>query len=184
MNSYFILWPTDWCKRLAQAHDQGPLQAIYGGSHTSVPPLGRVTVGDIIHPVSIKNGQLFIIGRMRVTSILDAEEYLKGQNISRFNNELWDTSAHKLLKQNPELGHRIPRSCIENVALGTGTGLRFDFNLSTEIVSNLRFGQKPGFEKRLSINEEGKISHVGLQGHFRRLSSDSAALVAEVMREF
>jgi hypothetical protein len=184
MNSYFVLWPNDWCKLLTQANDAGPLQVIYGGPHISVPSLGEVKVGDIIYPITIKSGQLFIIGRMQVERITQASVYLQEQNINRLASNLWDTSAPELIKQQPELGHRIPRSCIDDAATGSGTHFRFDFQVPTEKISSLQFGPKPGQEKSLSINQEGKISHVAFQGHFRRLSVDSAILVADLMQKF
>ena len=184
MNSYFVLWPNDWCKLLAKANDAGPLQVIYGGPHISVPSLGKVKVGDTIYPIIIKSGQLFIIGQMQVERITQAEVYLQEQNINRLDNNMWDTSAPKLIKQQPELGHRIPRSCIDDAATGSGTHFRFDFQVPTETISSLQFGPKPGQEKSLSINQEGKISHVAFQGHFRRLSVNSATLVADLMQKF
>jgi hypothetical protein len=163
MSSYFVLWPNDWCKLLAQANDAGPLQVVYGGPHASVPSLGKVKVGDIIYPITIKSGQLFIIGRMQVERITQAEVYLQEQNINRLDNNLWDTSAPKLIKQQPELGHRIPRSCIDDAATGSGTCFRFDFQVPANTLSNLEFGPKPGQEKSLSVNQEGKISHVAFR---------------------
>ncbi|TVT43724.1 hypothetical protein FNT36_06460 [Hymenobacter setariae] len=184
MDSYFILWPNDWCKSLAQANDYGPLQVIYGGSHTSVPSLGKIKSGDIIYPVSIKNGQLFVIGSMQVERIIDATIYLTKQAINRIDNDLWDTTAPRLIKERPDLGHRIPRSCVDTAATGSGTGLRFDFQVPTEAIDELRFGPKAEQEKGLSRDKAGRLSHVSLQGHFRRLSTDSAALIAELMQTF
>ena len=184
MNSYFILWPAEWCKLLAQAKDAGPLQVIYGGPHTSVPSLSKVKAGDLVYPISVKNGQLFIVGRMQVERITAAEVYLQEQNINRLDHNLWDTTAPKLLKQQPELGHRIPRSCVDDAATGSGTPFRFDFEVPQATISNLQFGPKAGQEKGLSITKDGKISHVAFQGHFRRLSTDSATLIADLMQSF
>lgn len=184
MNSYFILWPSDWCKSLAQANDYGPLQVIYGGPHTSVPSLGKIKNGDIIYPVSIKNGQLFLLGKMQVEHIRKAAAYLQEQNITKIGNDLWDESAPKLIKEQPELGHRIPRSCIDTAATGIGTRFKFDFQVPSDLVDNLKFGPKAGQEKGLSRDKTGKLSHVALQGHFRRLSTDSATLIADLMQQF
>ncbi|PJJ54894.1 hypothetical protein [Hymenobacter chitinivorans] len=184
MNSYFILWPNEWCKRLAQANDAGPLQVVYGGPHISVPSLGKVMPGDLIYSVAIKDGQLFILGKLEVEQIQDADSYLKQQRVSKPDGELWDTLALPLLKQQPHLGHLIPRSCIEKAATGLGSNLRFDFSVPTAVAHMLRFGPKPGQEKELPQGKEGRVSHIGLQGHFRRLSIDSAALVATLMSEF
>ena len=184
MNSYFILWPNDWCKRLLQVNDFGPFEAVYGGPHTSVPSLGKVAVGDLIYPISVKDGKLFILGRMKVERITDAEVYLKEQNITKPYGEMWDTLASELLKKRPDLGHRIPRTCIDNVATGRGTEFRFDFGVPAEIIDNLRFGPKAGQEKGLSRSKDGKLSHIALQGHYRRLSADSATVVADLMQKF
>ncbi|MBF9142095.1 hypothetical protein [Hymenobacter properus] len=184
MNSYFILWPTDWCKRLVQVNDYGPFEVVYGGPHTSVPSLGKVAAGDFIYPVSIKNGELFILGRMQVERITEADVYLKEQNIIRPYGEMWDTLATELLKTRPDLGLRIPRTCIDNVATGNGTKFRFDFSVPTEVADKLLLGPKAGQEKGLSKSKDGKLSHVALQGHYRRLSADSAAIVADLMQTF
>lgn len=184
MNSHFILWPADWCKRLLQVHDYGPLEAVYGGPHISVPSLGKVAIGDFIYPVLIENGELFILGRMQVERITEADTYLKEQNITKPYGEMWDTLAADLLKKRPDLGHRIPRTCIDNVATGSGTGFRFDFSIPENVVDKLLFGPKFGQEKGLSKRKDGKLSHIALQGHYRRLSVDSAAIVAELMQSF
>jgi len=184
MESYFILWPNDWCKSLAQANDYGPLQVIYGGPHISVPSLGKIKTGDIIYPVSVKNGQLFILGRMQVERITDATIYLAEQDINRIDNNLWDTTAPKLIKERPELGHKIPRSCINAAATGSGTRFRFDFQVPDNTIDSLVFGPKAGQEKGLSRDKAGRLTHVALQGHFRRLSTDSAAIVSDLMQNF
>jgi len=183
MNAYFILWPNDWCKRLIQAGDNGLLQVLYGGPHSSVPSLGKVAAGDLIYPVMVKEGQLFILGSLQVAHITEAEAYLQAHNINKVDG-MWDTSAPKLLKQQPKLGHRIPRTCVDHVATGTGTLIRFDFSLPTETINQLLFGPKSGQEKAISINTDGKISAILLQGHYRRLSNNSAKLVAELMQKF
>ncbi|OUJ71923.1 hypothetical protein [Hymenobacter crusticola] len=183
MNAYFVLWPNDWCKRLLQAGDNGPLQVLYGGPHTSVPSLGKVAADDLIYPVMVKEGQLYILGCLQVTHITEAEAYLQVHNINTVDT-MWDTSAPKLLKQQPMLGHQVPRTCVDHAATGSGTRIRFDCNLSAETVSQLRLGPKIGQEKALAIGTDGKISAIPLQGHYRRLSADSAKLIADLMQNF
>lgn len=183
MNAYFILWPNDWCKRLLKAGDQGPLQVMYGGPHTSVPSLGKVQPGDLIYPVAVKNGELFILGQLQVEHISAAEDYLTTNNISKLDY-MWDTSAPQLLQQHPELGHRVPRTCVDHAATGGGSHLRFDFSVPAELVHQLQFGPKIGQEKPLIPGADGKVSTVSLQGHYRRLSADSARLVAKLMQQF
>jgi hypothetical protein len=184
MDSYFILWPSAWCKLLAKSGESDRLVVLYGGPHTSVPKLGKVRFGDVIYPVSVGEGSLYILGKMQVEQIVDADTYLADHNISKPSNELWDTYAVKLLKQQPELGHRVPRSCVEQAAVGSGTKLRFNFGVPLTLADKLRFGPKAGAEKALPMGKSGQLSHIGLQGHFRRLSAESAASVAEIMEAF
>jgi len=183
MNAYFVLWPNDWCKRLIQAGDNGPLDVLYGGPHSSVPSLSKVASGDLIYPVAVKEDHLFILGSLQVTHITEAGAYLETHNINK-ENRMWDTSAPELLKQHPMLGHRIPRTCVDHAAIGSGTRIWFDFSILTEIVSQLRFGPKAAQEKALSINSDSKLSAILLQGHYRRLSVDSAKLIADLMQGF
>ncbi|QNE40118.1 hypothetical protein F1C16_11390 [Hymenobacter sp. NBH84] len=183
MNAYFVLWPNDWCKRLQKAGDLGPLQVAYGGPHTSVPSLSKVKAGDLIYPVAIRGGELFILGRLQVEHIDEAEVYLTAHTIQKLDG-MWDTSAPQLLQQHPALGHRIPRTCVDHVATGVGTGLRFDFGVPSELVRQLQFGPKVGQEKPLNISADSKVSVVSLQGHYRRLSANSAQLIAELMQRF
>lgn len=112
-SSYFILWPNDWCTMLEKAGEQSELTVMYGEPHTSVPPLGKVSVGDFIYPVRIKSGRLFVLGRMQVSEIKDADTYLALEGISRAKGQLWDTYGLELLKLKPYLGHRVPRNCVD-----------------------------------------------------------------------
>lgn len=183
MNAYFIFWPNDWCKRLLKAGDEGPLQVVYGGPHSSVPSLGKVQQGDLIYPVAVRSGELFILGRLQVAHISDAETYLTTHNIGKLDG-MWDTSAPLLLRQQPTLGHRVPRTCVDHAATGEGTRLRFDFGVPAELVRRLQFGPKAGQEKPLIPGADGNVSAISLQGHYRRLSADSAVLVADFMQSF
>lgn len=184
MNAYLILWPNEWCKLLEKANEKGPLKVIYGGEHMSVPPLTKVTIGDKIYPIRILNGCMYILGCMQVDSIVDANNYLMQQDITTINEELWDTASSKLLKLRPKLGHQIPRNCVEDAALGIkGTKIRFDFSFPSEFLDCLKLGPSVGEEKGLKL-KNGKVSHVNLQGHFRRLSENSAQLIENLMINF
>lgn len=178
-SSYFILWPNDWCTMLEKAGEQSELTVMYGGPHTSVPPLGKVSVGDFIYPVRIKNGCLFVLGRMQVSEIKDADTYLALEGISRVKGQLWDTYGPELLKLKPHLGHRVPRNCVDHAALGHGTAIRFDCMIPVSVLQMLQLGLK-GKEKPLPL-KDGKVSHVNLQGHYRRLSDESAQLIEKML---
>ena len=184
METYVVLWTNDWCTLLEKSGEKGPLKVIYGGPHISVPSLGKVKSGDVIYPVRVKNGCLYILGRMKVETIIKADNYLAEQGMVRPTGKLWDTASSIVLKQHPKFGHKIPRNCVDNAAIGiNGTAIRYDFQLSSELLSELRLGVVRGEEKPLPL-KEGKVSHINLQGHFRRLSESSAKLLEDFMLNF
>ncbi|NDV80737.1 hypothetical protein D0T87_01930 [Bacteroides sp. 51] len=155
--------------------DNGPIKVIYGGEHQSVPPLGKVMVGDMVYPVRINGGALYLLGRFEISAIDDVELYLASQQIEIPAGHLWDTGSEILIKEKPALGHLIPRNCVNHAAIGAGTALVYDRIVPVSIVEKLKLGPK-GKEKLLPL-KEGKVSHVNFQGHFRRLSEESAEMV-------
>lgn len=183
MNVYFTLWPNEWCKRLIKAGDYGPLQVLYGGPHASLPSLSKVKTGDTVYPVAVKDGVLYILGCLHVKHLTEAENYLTAHRIIKLDY-MWDTSAPQLLQQQPALGHRVPRTCVDDAATGEGTRIRFDFRVPTELVQRLQFGPKIGQEKSLIISADGKVAAISLQGHYRRLSAESAQIIAGLMQQF
>jgi len=144
MDNYVILWPNDWCKALEKAGDKGPIEVIFGGEHQSVPPLGKVSVGDTVYPVRVNGGVLYLLGRFEITAIDDVEKYLSLNKLERPKGMLWDTASGIVLKEKPELGHRIPRNCVNHAAIGKGTHLRFDNPVPLSIVEKLELGPNGG----------------------------------------
>lgn len=90
-------------------------------------------------------------------------------------NNLWDTASEIVIKQHPELGYRIPRSCVTEAAIGNGSVLQYHKNIPHTILEKLMLGAS-GKEKPLPL-KDGKVSHINLQGHFRRLSEESAKMI-------
>ena len=76
MNAFVVLWSNEWCEKLKKVAKNDLLSVVYGGPHQSIPSLGKVNVGDWIYPLRSKFGKLFLIGRMKVQEIRDAEAYL------------------------------------------------------------------------------------------------------------
>lgn len=175
MNSFLTLWPADWCKLLLKNGDFGPLQVLYGGPHTSLPPLTKVKIGDTLYPVMLQKGQLYLLGALSVAELGPAGPYLKAHQIEPPGC----ISYPVRLKQQPMLGHRIPRTCVDQVAVGAGTTLRYDVPVPLEIVRQLQLGPRAGQEKPLALRPDGTLLPLSLQGHYRRLSYDSAQLLAD-----
>jgi hypothetical protein len=175
MESYVIYWPATWVKTILKNGDGGPLTVIYGGEHISQPALGKVGVGDIIYPVTVADGQLYVMARMTVSAIVDADEYTEKTLGLIREPMMWDeyTAKHKAA-----ITHKIPRTCADNAAIsadGTPIVMR---PFPTEKIPLIRLGTNPG--KELPLKMRGAlISMSGLQGHFRRMSEETAILFAE-----
>ena len=175
--SYIIYWKKEKINRILSNGDKGPLSVLYGGPHQSQPAFGKVGVGDKIYPITVIEGKLYLIGRMTIDSIVNAEEYLL--DTLRISNPdyMWDTywNAHK-----NEVTHKIPTTCADNAAVGSdGTiiGLR---EVPVEIATQIQVGPKPG-QETLIKSQNGKISTIGMTGYYRRLSLDSAALLDSII---
>lgn len=66
MEFYTTLWANDWAKQIQKNDKNSILSVIYGGPHSSQPSLGKIKVGDVIFPVRIESGKLYIMGRMQL----------------------------------------------------------------------------------------------------------------------
>ena len=179
MESYIIFWKKDKIKQILGNGDKGPLSVLYGGPHQSQPAFGKVGVGDRVYPITVIDGTLYLLGRMTINTIVDAEEYLR-DTLKVVNPDfMWDTYW---LKHKSEVTHKIPTTCADCAALGDdGTALSLR-EVPREIATRICVGPKPGQETPFR-SQDGKISTVGMAGYYRRLSHDSAALLDGAITE-
>ena len=175
MEAYIIFWKKDKIKRILANGDAGPLSVLYGGPHQSQPAFGKVSAGSCVYPFTVMDGVLYLIARMTISEIVDADDYL-ANTLKIANPEyMWDTYW---INHKNEVTHQIPTTCADAAALGSdGTSLRLRA-ISAEIAAQLRVGAKPGQELPLKA-KDGKIATTGLIGYYRRLSAESAALLDE-----
>ena len=183
---YFTLWSKEYCRWIKKCNDNGPLEVIFGGPHTSLPSIRKIKIGDTIIPVCIDNGQLFLISSLTVENILSPEIYLFSRfNIKKPEKDLWDMYFIENKEIVTKLVHRIPKTCADIAVIG-GNGLAINFSrkIPDKLLPKLLFGPK-GKEKQLSgINEEGKILKVfSLKGHIRRLNQESQKVIIELLNK-
>lgn len=76
MAGYMVYWASDYIKSLQKAKDNGPLKVVYGSQHTTMPDISSVRVGDVIYPVTLKDGTLAVMARLAVERIECAFDYL------------------------------------------------------------------------------------------------------------
>jgi len=181
--AFVTLWSLDRCRWLSRAGDVGPIEVIFGGPHISLPSLAAVRPGDTIFPVSVRDGALFVVAQLLVQRLMPPEEYIRERHgIDAKPNTLWDSMLKDLEKSRPTIGHRFPTTCADSAAVGIGSEIRFDRMFPSVELHALRLGPKTGKEKALSGLVEGslKSSHA-FQGHVRRLSSESARALEELV---
>ena len=89
---------------------------------------------------------------------------------------------HDFPRLHPELGHRAPFGCIDQVAIASvGTHFNFERSIASEDLPVLRFGRKPGQEKALTGLQDGRLSSsLSFQGHVRRASEQTRKILAAV----
>lgn len=75
MAGYMVYWSKEYVKELEKAGDTGPFKVVYGSQHQIMPSISAVKVGDIIYPVTIKNGTLAVMARLCVEKIECAFDY-------------------------------------------------------------------------------------------------------------
>lgn len=186
-DSFTTLWTKERCKLLSRLGDDGPLSVIFGGPHLSMPTVKNVSEGDFIYPVLFTDGSLFIVARMKVKKVMPAKDYIRDElRIDVPEGTMWDSCYRTLLKERPELGHRLPHTCAYKAAVGEeGTEIRYDRKIPDKMLEELRFGPKQGSEKPLKGIKDGKLKHNhSLHGHVRRISIGSSKIFEDIINKY
>jgi hypothetical protein len=129
----------------------------------------------------VKDWTLFVTGRMRIKSIVPYWEYAHAHPRMKVTGEIHrDPASGEFEPIGRHPGHRLPHGCIEHVAIGEDvTPLCFDNPVPPATVGALRLGPKPGRELPIKgIDGDRLTRSLSLQAHYRRLSEESAVLLA------
>jgi hypothetical protein len=187
--SYTVMWARDHCVALQKAGEEGkPLQVLFGGVHQSAPSLkgGGIEPGDIVFPVSVHRGCLWVLAGVIVREFVEIVDYAVDQlGLERETVDgLHEYEVKNLIAaQCGVLGHRAPYGCGTEVALAErSTPLRFDVTVPPEHLAAVTFCPRKGPPVGLKHLEGGRLaSAVSLHGNVRRLCPDSANLFAELV---
>lgn len=76
MSGFIVYWPQEQIRKLKKAKDSGPIQVVLGSVHTKMPSVAKVKIGDIIYPVTLENGTLYVMARLPVEKVESAFDYL------------------------------------------------------------------------------------------------------------
>jgi hypothetical protein len=182
-DSFVTLWTLERCRWLERVEDRGPLEVIFGGPHISLPSIAAVRVGDIIYPVMVKQGNLHVVARLQVEALTSPEDYMLSRHgLAEPRDTMWDVRFANPGNAEAGLGHRFPTTCCDMAAVGShGSDIRFDRVVPGALLEKIRLGPRKGREVPLKGVEGARMkNNFSLQGHVRRLSSESAALFAEL----
>lgn len=85
MAGYMPYWPSEQLRALKKAGDIGPLKVMYGSIHSKMPSIDSVKVGDILYPVTVIKGILYVIARLPVENKEPAFNYLVRETGQRYS---------------------------------------------------------------------------------------------------
>lgn len=175
-HGYLIYWASTRVNVVKRAREEGqPLQVIFGGHHTSQPPLGRYGIepGDRIYVATVRQGAFHLIGSMTVDEIVDAQAYVTGH--------LQLPAEHALAAGSGE-DHRHLWVPDGEVALGReGAPLRLDRVIGPDDVPSIAFQPKRGAARPIS-HDAGLIKQTtGLTGHYLALTPETEALFRRIL---
>ena len=185
--SFLVLWSQDRIKSLKAKGELGtPLRVVYGSPHQSAPSLLRygVTSGDTIFVVGLKGGALHLISKVQVAQIVSADDFFRDHlrlPPAELNLRLWELEKRLALSR-PELGHMLPFGCVDEAAIPSASmPIRLDMPVPESVLAAVRFRSKKGEERSLHL-EDGKLkTSTSIQGHYLRLTPDSAAALEAVL---
>jgi hypothetical protein len=177
--SFTVLWGADVCEGLIESGEIGkPLTVIFGGEHQSIPSLSRFKVkpGDHVFPIRLYKRCLYVIARLTISKIIPLEEYFATElcvSKDDLRMNAWDLQD-KLLKEQPEMGHRLPYGCVFEAGLGHGTPMTLDRVVPPATAEKIRYCSRKG-ERPIKHITNGQITHASsISGGVYRLSPDSA----------
>lgn len=76
MSGYIVYWPQEQVRKLKRMKDTGPIRVVLGSVHTKMPSIAKITEGDVIYPVTLEKGTLFVMACLPVEKVENAFDYL------------------------------------------------------------------------------------------------------------
>jgi hypothetical protein len=184
-NSFVVLWTLERCRWLQRVGDKGPLEVVFGGPHTSMPSIAALRTGDSIYSVFVSGGALHVIAGMSVEALVPPDDFVRQRlGITCPPGMMWDQLFCELKQSQPSVGHRIPITCADLAAVSSkGSPIRFDRALNAADIAAIKLGPRPGHEQTLKGVVDGQLkNNFSLQGHVRRLSTQSAELFSTLFQ--
>lgn len=173
MAGYITYFPKEQIKSLQKAKDSGPISVILGSRHTKMPSIKSVKIGDIIYPVTVMNGTLYVVARLPVEKIEPAYDYLMRELGRDFGAILPDgiKDYSEITPKLPHKKHQEPFTCCAELAATSKSGSTIGLRpIPEEYLSELRFGPTKNKEKGLNFDKNGNPSILSVSSAVRRMS--------------
>lgn len=189
-DAYTVFWSHERCDALLKQGNVGkPLSLLFGGPHTSEPSFvrARVRPGDHVYPIAVYHGTLFVLGRVRVRSLLTLEAFVDTRP-DLFAEHLreppeWTQQASagltphyvqaleafdRLRLAMPELRYLAPTCTDEAIECEDGLPILLDCAVPIDLLKRLRY-RSLRRERDLSkyIRDDRLTSILGVQGIYR-----------------
>jgi hypothetical protein len=181
-SAFTTLWTNDTCRLIKKLGPVGvPLNLLFGGPHLSEPSFLRAGVqpGDVIYPIRVLHGTMYVVARMRVKLIAPLVDYL-AQNGELFHGIKRGEYLHQTLdnyfQQHPEKRYLAP-TCTEEIVIGVeGSPIRFDVPVPADLLVRLRYRSQRR-EREIKHIQDGKLKNTLSVHGIYRLSDDSACVI-------
>lgn len=174
MSGFITYFPKEQIKALENAKDNGPITVIFGSVHTKMPSIKSVKVGDIIYPVTIMDGNLYIVARLPVENIEIAYDYLVrelGNKLGALVPDGIETGLYNNTPLLPHKKHQEPFNCCSEFAATSTSGSTIELRqIPDKLLEDLRFGPTKSKEKGLRFDKNGKLSILSVSSVVRKMS--------------
>ncbi len=188
-NAYTIFWTHDrynTLRRLGWAGRQ--MQTLFGGPHISEPSFTRAGVcpGDLIYPITVRSGVLYVLGRARVRCMLTLDNYIE-QHSDLFSLDrsepLAKTKAFDRYRiAHPAVASLAPTCTDEVVECEESTLLRFDLAIPPDLLTRLRYrSQRRERDLSQHLRDGRLVRSVAVQGIYRLSEPSACELEALVL---
>lgn len=181
MSGYIVYWPKEQIRKLKKAKDTGPIRVVLGSVHTKMPSIASVKVEDVIYPVTLENGLLYVMARLPVEKVESAFDYLLRETGDRHAALIPPGVAYEEMqyrqadrKPIPHLCHQEPFNCCsETAASGCHGSIIQPRPIPKELIPALLFGPSKAKQKPLKLNAKGELTTLSLSGHTRKMSEET-----------
>ncbi len=186
--AFTTFWTNDQVRRLVKAGVVGrPLALTFGGPHQSAPRFSRAGVrpNDLVFPVRVLEGRLYVLGRLRVGAILAAEAFVASHPEQFASIGLGEPAFVRLerwIASDAAIAALCPGEADEVIVADDATPITLDAVVPVSSVRDLRWqsGRQP--ERPIKhLDADGRIMRtISLQGVYR-LTAQSASVLGEAL---